>query len=72
MYPVWVRQLRDECLEERRAFFLKQWGDGLYHQKYLKEIGRTLDGREWNESPWPGPLPVNADVHPCLSLGNSA
>ncbi len=58
MSPEWVRQLRDETLEAGRSFFFKQWGDGLFSPKYLRELGRTLDGREWNESPWPVPLPI--------------
>jgi protein gp37 len=69
--PEWVRQLRDESLEVGRSCFLKQWGDGLCSPKYLREMGRTIDGRESNESPWPVPLPINADGHPCLSLGHS-
>jgi protein gp37 len=47
----WVRQLRDETKAAGRAFFFKQWGGGLFSKAYVKDIGRTLDGREWNESP---------------------
>jgi protein gp37 len=72
MHSVWVRQLREECLEEGRAFFFKQWGDGTFTKPWLKGIRRTIDGREWNESPWLVPLPINADGHPCLSLNNCA
>jgi hypothetical protein len=57
MLPEWVRQLRDETKEAGRAFFCKLWGDGNWTKQWLKEIGRTLDGVEWNESPWPVPLP---------------
>jgi protein gp37 len=66
MAAEWVRRLRDETQEAGRAFFFKQWGDSW------KLNSRALDGRDWNESPWPVPLPVNADGHPCLSLGYSA
>jgi protein gp37 len=59
MHLKWVRQLRDECQEYGRAFFFKQWGEGNWTKAWLKEIGRTLDGREWNESPWPVPLPID-------------
>ena len=59
MHPRWVRQLRDETKAYGRAFFLKQWGDGHWTKPWLKEIGRTLDGREWNESPWPVPRPID-------------
>ncbi len=27
MHPKWVRDLRDECVDARIAFFFKQWGD---------------------------------------------
>jgi protein gp37 len=62
MHPEWVRQLRDETKEAGRAFFFKQWGDGNWTKAWLKEIGRTLDDREWNESPWPVPLPISNEV----------
>jgi protein gp37 len=55
----WVRQLRDETKEAGRAFFFKQYGEDLFTAKHLRELGRELDGREWNESPWPVPLPIN-------------
>lgn len=42
----WVREIRDQCLAARVAFFFKQWG-GLKP----KSGGRLLDGREWNEFP---------------------
>jgi protein gp37 len=58
MHPNWVRQLRDETKEAGRAFFFKQWGD-QWTKQWLKVIGRTIDGREWNESPWPVALPIN-------------
>jgi protein gp37 len=58
----WVRWLRDEVKGYGRAFFFKQWGDGLFTRKWLKELGRTIDGHEWNESPWPVVLPINGGV----------
>lgn len=42
----WVREIRDQCLEQQIAFFFKQWG-GLRP----KSQGRLLDDREWNELP---------------------
>lgn len=42
----WVREVRDQCVEQRVAFFFKQWG-GLRP----KSGGRELDGREWNQFP---------------------
>jgi protein gp37 len=48
MQPDWVREVRDQCLEQRVAFFFKQWG-GLRP----KSGGRELDGREWDEFPNP-------------------
>ena len=42
----WVRELRDQCVEARVAFFFKQWG-GLRP----KSGGRELDGRHWDQYP---------------------
>jgi protein gp37 len=42
----WVRNIRDQCLGQRVAFFFKQWG-GVRP----KSGGRTLDNREWSEYP---------------------
>lgn len=42
----WVRDIRDQCLQQRVPFFFKQWG-GLRP----KSGGRILDGREWSEFP---------------------
>jgi len=49
--PDWVRGLRDRCVVEGVAFFLKQWGG-----RTPKAGGRTLDGRTWDE------LPAKSDV----------
>lgn len=47
----WIRDLRDRCLEEGIAFFLKQWGG-----RTPKAGGRLLDGRDWSQMPTPRPL----------------
>jgi protein gp37 len=44
--PEWVRDIRDQCVDAKVAFFFKQWG-GLRP----KTGGRDLDGVEWNELP---------------------
>ena len=46
MNAEWVREVRDQCLEKRVAFFFKQWG-GLRP----KSGGRELDGQEWSQFP---------------------
>jgi protein gp37 len=52
MDPVWVREVRDQCIAAGVAFFFKQWG-GLRP----KSRGRILDGREWSEFPAVAPEP---------------
>lgn len=42
----WVREIRDQCMEQRVPFFFKQWG-GITP----KSGGRILDGRTWDEKP---------------------
>ena len=42
----WVRELRDQCEDQRVAFFFKQWGG-----RTPKAGGNTLDGRQWMEYP---------------------
>jgi protein gp37 len=42
----WVRNIRDQCLEQGVAFFFKQWG-GVFK----KRNGRQLEGRTWDEMP---------------------
>jgi protein gp37 len=42
----WVREVRDQCIEQKVAFFFKQWGGTR-----PKSGGRELDGREWSEFP---------------------
>jgi protein gp37 len=46
MHPDWVREVRDQCLAERVAFFFKQWGG-----QRPKSGGRELDRKEWNQFP---------------------
>jgi protein gp37 len=46
MQPDWVREVRDQCVEQGVAFFFKQWGGFR-----PKSNGRELDGREWSEFP---------------------
>jgi len=42
----WVRNIREQCVEQNVPFFFKQWG-GFNKKKK----GRTLDGRIWDETP---------------------
>jgi protein gp37 len=44
--PDWVRNIRDQCVGQKVAFFFKQWG-GVFK----KRTGRVLDGRTWDELP---------------------
>lgn len=44
----WVRDIRDQCLKAKVAFFFKQWG-GIRP----KSGGNTLDGRNWFQYPKP-------------------
>lgn len=44
--PDWVRDLRDQALAAKVAFFFKQWGGAR-----PKSNGRELDGRLWDEMP---------------------
>ena len=44
----WVREIRDNCVDNEVPFFFKQWG-GVFK----KRTGRTLDGRTWDEMPQP-------------------
>ncbi|MEK4479579.1 phage Gp37/Gp68 family protein [Paenibacillus sp. FSL R5-0876] len=46
MKEEWVYEIRDQCVEQKVAFFFKQWG-GV--QKFRN--GRLLDGRTWDEYP---------------------
>jgi protein gp37 len=42
----WVRNIREQCIEQNVLFFFKQWG-GFNKKKN----GRKLDGKEWDEMP---------------------
>jgi protein gp37 len=44
--PQWIRQLRDQCVQNGVPFHFKQWG-GFY----AKANGCELDGRAWKEFP---------------------
>lgn len=46
MEEAWVRDIHRQCVEQKVAFFFKQWGG--YRPK---SGGRVLDGKEWNEMP---------------------
>lgn len=46
MQAEWVRNVRDQCIEQNILFHFKQWG-GVHK----KEAGRILDGRLWDEMP---------------------
>jgi protein gp37 len=43
----WVREIRDQCIQQQVPFFFKQWGGPR-----PKSGGRNLDGREWSEFPY--------------------
>ncbi|MBI2154812.1 MAG: phage Gp37/Gp68 family protein [Candidatus Rokubacteria bacterium] len=44
--PMWVRDIRDQCLVSSIPFFFKQFGGPR-----PKSGGRLLDGQEWNQYP---------------------
>ena len=46
MQPNWVREIRDNCVQNHVPFFFKQWG-GVFKKK----TGRTLDKRIWDQMP---------------------
>jgi protein gp37 len=49
--PLWVREIRDQCVTARMPFFFKQWGG-----RTPTSGGRILDARTWDElpsAPWP-------------------
>lgn len=47
--PDWVREIRDQCIDEGVPFFFKQWGG-----KTPKSGGRILDGKIWHQFPRTG------------------
>lgn len=46
MRGAWVRDIRDQCIENDVPFFFKQWG-GVFK----KRNGRVLDDRTWDQIP---------------------
>lgn len=46
MNPDWVREIRDQCIEQKVPFFFKQWG-GVRKNNF----GRELDGKIYDEYP---------------------
>ncbi len=42
----WVREIRDNCVNNKVPIFFKQWG-GVFK----KRTGRLLDNRTWDEMP---------------------
>jgi protein gp37 len=42
----WVRNIREQCIEQNVPFFFKQWG-GINKKK----TGKVLDGKIWNQMP---------------------
>jgi protein gp37 len=48
MNPEWVRELRDQCIQQDVAFFFKQWGG-----RTPKAQGNEIDGRQWLQFPSP-------------------
>lgn len=57
----WARDIRDQCMQAKIPFFLKQWGtlasnpdpNGPTAKRNggAAKGGRTLDGRVWDEMP---------------------
>jgi protein gp37 len=70
MRPEWVDRVRRQAIQQRVAFFFKQWGawgaDGVRRDK--KRNGRLLDGRRWDQFPVAG----RPDTTPTLSPGKTA
>jgi protein gp37 len=44
--PIWVREIRDQCVTAGVPFFFKQWGG-----RTPKAGGRSLDGKIWDQVP---------------------
>jgi protein gp37 len=43
----WVRSIRNQCIQQKVAFFFKQWGGVQKHR-----FGRVLDNRTYDEYPF--------------------
>jgi protein gp37 len=54
MKEEWVTDIRRQCQESNVAFFFKQWG-GVNK----KRNGRLLEGKTWDEMPFPRPSDEN-------------
>jgi protein gp37 len=60
-HPDWVRSLRDQCQASGTPFFFKSWGAFKGAADFVcdrlipgsERTGRLLDGRIWDEVPWP-------------------
>jgi protein gp37 len=46
MEEEWVREIRDQCVDQDVPFFFKQWGG-----TNKKKAGRMLEGRTWDQMP---------------------
>ena len=46
MDPVWVTDIRDQCIRAGVPFFFKQWGG-----RNKKKAGRLLEGQTWSQMP---------------------
>jgi len=53
MDPQWARDLKKQCLQNKVAFFFKQWGTFNQNGERVgkKVAGRMLDGRTWDQMP---------------------
>lgn len=53
MKPEWAINIKEQCLNQKVAFFFKQWGTwGADNVKRSKKAnGRLLEGEEWNQYP---------------------
>ncbi|AOF95486.1 phage Gp37/Gp68 family protein [Sphingobium sp. RAC03] len=54
MDAIWVREIRDICLDKEVAFHFKQWGGPV-----KSKTGRVLDGRTWDDMPSPARVEAN-------------
>jgi protein gp37 len=61
----WVRDIRDQCLNQHVPFFFKQWG-GVFK----KRNGRLLEGRTWDQMPMVSPSPDQLRRQPKAPLAD--
>jgi protein gp37 len=57
--PLWVIDIRDQCIAADIPFFFKQWGGNN-----KKKAGRLLEGRTWDEMPLNNLRPANSCMQP--------